>query len=416
MKGVDVRQKKALSTKTTFSAFFMGKDTGFLAKERFKTGTIKWYPFYIRDNKISPKYSNIKYIGTKNGKIPKAGFSTTAATGYGFTSSQGVSQFFQFIDRNITSIKSVIFVEGSTKLTSKGVLELSFRDFVKIRNRAKMFHSSKKDEEDKLIRRTLNEIGPSLVKEPGKLIYFPNTINRYLLNYAEDSIRFSDEDITSVRSALINSGLSTEIVLSTKKEIDKIYIEDVLEEYKSLLSLGKGAKNLEEKWHTFFRRHTWIFSQIFAYPAVFIKDKFNVGGHDLSDNTDKIVDFLYKNKLTNSVSFIEIKTHKTELINGRTPYRKPDIYPVSNPLSGAIIQVLDQRMRFLKSFHSLKGEGAVDALNTSCLVIIGNYGDLKNKHTKDSFELFRSSNREVNIVTFDELLDKINTLLEVFAK
>ncbi len=80
------------------------------------------------------------------------------------------------------------------------------------------------------------------------------------------------------------------------------------------------------------------------------------------------------------------------------------------------MQVLDQRNQFLKQYHSLKGESSINSLNSGCLVIVGDLASLTLKQKKDSFELYRSANKEVTIITFDEVLEKITTLLSVFTK
>jgi len=49
------------------------------------------------------------------------------------------------------------------------------------------------------------------------------------------------------------------------------------------------------------------------------------------------------------------------------------------------------------------------------VVIIGDLKSLNQKQ-KDSFDLFRLSNKEVLIITFDELLKKIECTLNLFKK
>jgi hypothetical protein len=415
MKGVETRRVKDLKSKRVYNVFVNARDSKVVAKEYFNNGTIKWYPFYLSDQKVTPKYQNIKYIATKNKKIPKTGFSTQDSRGYGFTNAQGVNSFFRYVDRNTPKLEAILFVDTETKLTEKGVLELSFKDFAKIRSQAKRFSESKRSEEDTLIKNVMAEIMPKTFKPAGKYIYQPGSLKRFADKYAQSPFNLSDDDTSVLKDILLGAGLSAEMVITTKRAIDTVYIEDVLKEFKDLYAYKSNSKNLEEKWHKFFKKHTWIFSQIFTYPAVFIDDKFNVGGQDLSGNTDKIVDFLYKNKLTDNVTFIEIKTHKTELLN-KTPYRKPDIFSASKDVSGSIVQVLDQKNRFVKNYHSKKGASSIDTLNSGCLLIVGDLKAIRSKNKKDSFELFRSSNKDVAIVTFDELLEKITVLLNIFTK
>jgi hypothetical protein len=412
---VEVREVESTKTKRKFKVFLNGRGTNFVAKEIFEDGKVKWYPFYRSRREILPRYKNIKYVQTSNKLVPKAGFSMSGTRGYGFTNAQGVDKFFKFVDKELPKLKGVAFVEDKSNFKSSGVLEIAYKDFGKIRREAKLFHDAKKSEETTLISNTLHAILPATFKAAGKYIYTEGSLKRFLDRFSEDHFSFSEEEAERMRAILLGTGLSTETVLATKRQIDKVYIEDVLSEFKRLYALPKSTSNLEEKWHQFFKKHSWIFSQVFAFPATFLDEKFNVGGHDITGSTDKIVDFIYQNKLTKNITFIEIKTHQTKIIND-SAYRKPDIFSVSKDVSGAIVQVLDQQLEFLKKYYQLKGNSAINSLNSTCLLIVGDFASLSSEEKKNSFELFRLSNKDVVIITFDEVLEKISTLLEIFTK
>ena len=66
-------------------------------------------------------------------------------------------------------------------------------------------------------------------------------------------------------------------------------------------------------------------------------------------------DFLIKNSLSDNVSFLEIKTHKTKLVENSS-YRGEDVYSISKDLSGSTAQVLNQRDNFQKEFYALKAK------------------------------------------------------------
>jgi len=223
-------------------------------------------------------------------------------------------------------------------------------------------------------------------------------------------MKLSADDSEIIKGFIDKKILSKEILLSSKKQIDTLYIEDILSRYQVLMS--KNTK--EEEWQEFFNKNNWIFSNVFYFPVSFTKDKFNVGGNNIDEtNSDKIVDFLYKNSLTNNLAFIEIKTHKTPVVM-KTQYRK-GIFPVSKDLSGSIIQVQDQKNELLKNFYSKLGQSGTRISNSQCVVIAGSLKGLTQKQ-KDSFDLFRLSNNNVLIITFDELLKKIEITLGLFKK
>jgi hypothetical protein len=417
MDDLEVREVDRTKTKRKFQAYIGRRNTGFTAKEIMNDDSVRWYPFYRSGREISNRYQNIKYVVTSDKKVPKAGFSMSDRKGYGFTSAQGVDKFIKYIDRNIPGIKVIAFMlSGDTKYKkSTGTLELAYKDFAHIRRLAKQFHEGKRTEQEALIKNTLNTLLPKAIKPAPKYVYTPGGLSGFVSKYSARGYDLSEEDRQALGDLLTDSGIPAEQLISTKREIDKVYIEDVLTEFKKLYALPKGTSNLEEKWQKFFRKHTWIFSQVFAFPAVFLREKFNVGGHDIGDSTDKIVDFIYKNKLTSNITFIEIKTHLTKLLND-APYRKPDIYSINKEVSGAMVQVLDQQNQFLKQYHSLKGDTGINSLNSDCLVIVGDLGSLKSTDKKDSFELFRSTSKDVKVITFDEVLEKITVLLDIFTK
>ncbi|MEK9196182.1 MAG: Shedu immune nuclease family protein [Patescibacteria group bacterium] len=405
---------KETKTKKTYNIFYKGKDTNQIAMERSVSGLIKFYPFFYdeRNRKLKRKYTNIIYIGTKTGKIPSSGlFKDTR--GYGFTSAQGVNEYFKYVDKS-EQVNGILFVDTKTRLKDK-ILYLSFKDYGKIHARAKNHSDGKKAEGLQQVKTTLHEILPDFYPEPDKLVHTQGNLNRYLSKYSVDHFFISAEEAERLNDILFSSGHTTEAIITTRNKIDKIYIEEVIKEYKELMKLKVNSEKLEERWQQFFKKHTWIFTYIFAFPAVYFDQKVNVGGRSFSGTSDKIVDFLYKNDLTNNLAFLEIKTHKTRLINS-SPYRKPDIYSVSSDLTGAIIQVLDQRNNLMKNYHAKVGTAEINSLGSQCVVLAGSMKDLSLQAKKDSLELFRSGNREVTILTFDELLKKISNLLSIFTK
>ena len=416
MRDITVDVARKLDTKTVFTIHIKNKDTGVIARETYKDGQKRWYPFYVRGEVIQSRYANIKYIASEDGRPPKIGFSSLDSSGYAFTSSQGVNDFIKWIDKNTPGIKAIMFVNSKSSY-SNGVLKLTHLDFERMRIRARNFNSSKQAESDYLVRSTLSKLIPRHYVRPSGLSYSPGALEQFINTFEPKSLSLSDDDSTVARELLIGSIVDPQTIVTTKREIDRIYIEDVLQQFRELLKQRSETKLLEEKWHQFFKDNAWVFSQVYAYPAAFIKDKFNVGGYNIGGGTDKIIDFVYKNSLTQNITFIEIKTHLAKLIN-ESPYRRPDIYSISRELGGVIVQALDQKTKFLKSFYARVGATGVeiDSLNSHCLVVIGSISSLDSKAKRDSFELFRNANKDVTVITFDELFKKIELMLEVFAK
>lgn len=187
-------------------------------------------------------------------------------------------------------------------------------------------------------------------------------------------------------------------------------------------ALGIWRNNKENSdegfWRNTFKTYSWIISQIFACPYVFIGNEYYFGGKKGNNKGGVYGDFLYKNKLTGNVAFIEIKTPTTELIGKRYRGEKDTdnntVYSASPEMSGGINQVLNQRATFQRNQVSLE-EGDKNILNSKCILIIGNTNDLT-AGKKKSFDLYRNNLKDVEIVAFDELFERIENLKNLFTQ
>jgi hypothetical protein len=145
------------------------------------------------------------------------------------------------------------------------------------------------------------------------------------------------------------------------------------------------------------------------YPVIKVRDQASVGGRKLSGDGEKITDFFVKNSLTNNTAIFEIKTPRTAILN-KTPFRD-GVFTPSTDLSGSINQALDQKYQFQKQIAQIKDNTRlydIESYTVHCCLVIGRTPD-GNDQTK-SFELFRRNSRDVEIVTFDELLGKLKQL------
>lgn len=145
-----------------------------------------------------------------------------------------------------------------------------------------------------------------------------------------------------------------------------------------------------------------------------------VGGKDLGNHGGNLADFIYKNKLTNNVTIVEIKTPKAPLL--RKNYRN-NSYSLSDDLGGGIIQSLSYRQSLMENFAQLRlqyGE-PFEASTPACVLIIGNTDELHNPSGEldrvklASFENLRGHLNGITVVTFDELLEKLKGLIAIMS-
>jgi Shedu protein SduA, C-terminal len=193
-------------------------------------------------------------------------------------------------------------------------------------------------------------------------------------------------------------------LLKLREDIELVTLEQMIEKYDQMLK-----KRLSEgNWQAFFNENPFILSMVFGCPILMVQDQASVGGRKLSGSGDKITDFLAKNSMTNNTAIIEIKTPQ-ELLVGKE-YRE-NVYSPSVALSGSLNQALDQKYKLQKNIASIKEASRIYDIETyavHCALVIGKMPD--NLEKQKSFEIFRRNSRDVEIITFDELLEKLKLL------
>lgn len=217
--------------------------------------------------------------------------------------------------------------------------------------------------------------------------------------------RTSRDELRDILKGLEDSNLQS---LSASLSIERL--KRVRDEFRDNLDTGT-----ELYWQDFFKRNAWIISQVFSIPCTLYDDQAYVGGKSFSGTGGNLPDFLYENKLTKNLAIVEIKTPITQLLG--QPYRG-NSYSMSKEFSGAISQVLSYKQSLLNEFNSIyvNSGGNVEAFSPRCVVVLGNTNELKTDRTKmGSFENFRACLNGVTVLTYDELLSRVDDLLGILA-
>jgi hypothetical protein len=384
------------------------------SKEVFKNGKKEiHYPFRWDG---SPKYGNIKKIIYENMPQPlPRGFNKSFKKGYGLT--RTCRQLVFTLQDKYPSIETLIF-SGKRK-SSIGTREAVFdwQEFDKQYDHLSALSQKHSEETKTLSAEVLAAIFPKKFSKI-KTKYIKHSVSLYINEIMDNIEHFSNRDVqaaVSLFESIVEEkvGINTKKTLKTKEVIEEYYIEEVLGEFESRLCQKGETSTLEKKWQQFFKDYNWIFSQLFASPVLYFGSEAYIGGKTINNKGGKIVDFIYKNALTNNLALIEIKTHLTPLLEQK-PYRGKDVFSITKHFSGAIAQVLDQKDNLMKDFNkTCKGE-ELEAFNPRCIIVIGKMATL-NKYQKKSFELFRSSCKDVHIVTFDEILQKLTNLYSILT-
>lgn len=194
-------------------------------------------------------------------------------------------------------------------------------------------------------------------------------------------------------------------------EIERATLAKVIEKYDELL--GKTTK--ERHWQTFFEENKLVLSMVFARPVELLHTQFHAKPSTITGAGAQIGDFLF-GELGQALAIVEIKKPGTELVQGKA-YRGEEVFGPSVELSGAMTQVLYQqselRQRWMQ--HTSDTEGLRDWKPDviKCIVIAGSTPTEPVK--RRSFEVFRNSCKDVEVVTFDELLNKLKLLQKYLA-
>ncbi|EPI2168738.1 Shedu immune nuclease family protein [Vibrio alginolyticus] len=228
-------------------------------------------------------------------------------------------------------------------------------------------------------------------------------------------IKISDHDkqaaldlVTQDKAVFSNS--KPETLGKLKNDIELVTLERLIEQFEQLLD----RKSTEDMWQKLFNDNPFILSLTFGYPAIKVRDQASIGGKRLSGEGEKIADYLVKNGLTNNLAIVEIKKPSTQLLN-KTAYRGA-VYSASKDLAGSVCQVLDQRYHLQQNIANIKVNSRmydIESYAISCVLIIGTLPE--DEDMKKSFEIYRRNSKDVQIVTFDELLLKLNQLRDFLS-
>ena len=236
-------------------------------------------------------------------------------------------------------------------------------------------------------------------------------LRKQITAVAQGEEPLSDHDLEMVLEVVAQNARSiaetkSEKLSKLKNDIELVTLETLVTRYEEMMT-----KSLKERsWQDFLNENPFVLSLAFGYPIIKVQDQASVGGRKISGTGGKVADFLVKNSMTNNTAIIEIKTPLKTLLN--VPTYREGVYTPSTDLCGSINQVLDQKYRFEREIAQIKENSRINEIETysvHCCLIIGTMPPEEDRQR--SFELFRRNSKDVEIVTFDELLNKLKHLL-----
>ncbi len=192
---------------------------------------------------------------------------------------------------------------------------------------------------------------------------------------------------------------------------------EVLKTFKTML-----AKDCDEKdWQSFFEENEWIFGYGLQYRInKIIRRECQLSPPGINGTNAVINDFAIGDE--KFLTFIELKKPNTPIFSNKN---RSNCWGLSPELLNAFSQILEHKasgpIQFKNSGINCDNDGnkiRQIALDPKVILIIGTWDEIKNdsdqvKEIKArTFELFRRDSRNVEIFTFDELLNRAKFIVE----
>ena len=327
----------------------------------------------------------------------------------------GLAKPYRFIVNAVEELSDcteIVISEHATGVShEEKIFYISFNDFEMIRKSLNNITNMARTAVESVKDGTVYNLLAERIGQPK----IPVTVGRHPLrklftSVAQGEEHLSDDEQVAVLD-VIEKNVKTiaetqpEKLVKLQSDIELANLDNLIVRYEEMIN-----KNFPESdWQTFLNENPFILSLAFGYPIIKVQDQASIGGRKISGSDGKITDFLVKNSMTNNTAIIEIKKPQTKLLN-KTPIRL-GVYTPSSELSGSINQVLDQKYRFESEIAQIKvnsGIYDIETYSVHCCLIIGKMPFDEDR--QKSFELYRRNSKDVEIVTFDELLKKLKEL------
>ena len=252
-----------------------------------------------------------------------------------------------------------------------------------------------------LIAFNFKQINQNIVK-----IKVPNILNETLTIFS-NFLKKNDQQTNELILSLISKCSNIRDLINIES------LNNLISKFESMLQ--DNNENYKEKdWQKLLSENSFILSQIYHHPITSVEGQFKIKS-DTSYDKDGIVDYVYKNNIFNGISLIEIKKPKTKLIktSGQKVQEYRGIPMISDDLIGGILQ-LEQYKSMIEKKGNTYCPNNCDNHDINLILLIGQSCSL-DKNQKNIFKIFRNSFKDLLIITYDELLDRIKTIRLLFS-
>jgi len=244
-------------------------------------------------------------------------------------------------------------------------------------------------------------------------VLLPTNALADLVNSTRGNLTLAKRDqaaaVTIVQSnASSLASAEPQAMMRLKQEIELVTLRELIDRCSKLLDVATP----EARWQKLLTENPFIFNMAFHYPVVKIQDQPYVGGKLCTGREGSVGDVLLAAAKTMNLALVEIKRPGIPLLGKQ--YR--GVSPPSVELSGTVAQVVAQRAELLRSFSVIGRDldrAGYRAHSIACVVIIGL--SPKEDGELEGFELYRQNLQGVHVVTFDELVERLQGLLTLLS-
>jgi hypothetical protein len=229
-----------------------------------------------------------------------------------------------------------------------------------------------------------------------------------------------------IRSDLIEGDVKSIAFVNRKKTVRSFFYllknidykgKSSQEHYRAKYVLSHGEESV---WHHFLKHNDWILG--LNVDVKFISDFYDeqkVGSENSKGRTSPKTDIL---GISNYTTLIELKHSTTEIFKKEKSKGRANTWDFSSDFIQGLSQCLGQKVALEKSFESKVfinednkrlDKNRTKTVDPKVVFIIGNRSiefphDLKDENyiKSETFELMRRNNRNIDIITFDELFER----------
>lgn len=330
-------------------------------------------------------------------------------------------------------IKLRVTAEGRQEITAKflednlGIFILQIQKFTTETGAPHKTYFSFKGKEIKILFDFIKSISELEIENQNGFKINDSELNKLILN-KKQVYKIYQDNIELFKEILEETLTKEDVINLVYRKEQLVYFENLLidEGFFNEEKTKQQITSDESLWQKFFENNTWIFGfglqYIINIPLQNKKLEQVVKGYDVI-NRGKRTDALMKSKgIISSLCFAEIKTHKTKLL--ASAYR-PSVFPPSNELSGGISQLhktiqsslenLQNKILPTDEFGNPTGE-EIFIYRPKSFLLVGTLSEFTTEHGVNnekysSFELFRRSINDIEVITFDELLERAKFIL-----